>query len=187
MANKWKYASLPASERISRIRGGDKDVFDSEIARSLDVIKSRGELGLDTAEQRAWIDEINYNYNLAGAEKMGTSPSLVNQTGYAAKLLGEDSPRRFGKGAYKPGTLINKASEQRAAAQELQKELAGKLSEVRKERAATEEWLVNNGIDTDSVDGKKFLAQADKEIADQSERLKKEYLSALKARLASIR
>ena len=52
MASKWKYASLPASERLNKIRGGDKEVYESEIARSADIINSRKELGLDTSEQR---------------------------------------------------------------------------------------------------------------------------------------
>ena len=63
MANKWRYADLTADARIEKIRGGDKDVYDSEIERSLDVIQSRNELGLDISEQKDWIDKVSYNYN----------------------------------------------------------------------------------------------------------------------------
>ena len=183
MANKWNYASLPATERIERIRGGDKDVYDSEIARSLDVIQSRSELGLDIGEQKDWIDTVSYNYNLSGAEKMGIPASAVSRSGYADLLLGTGTGNT---GKARTTTLVNKDGERRQAVLELLAELYGKIEQVQNERKLTEEWLLNNGIDADSKDGKRMMEQTEQSIADQVERYQKEYLSALKSRLASI-
>ena len=87
MASKWKYAALPAKERLSKIRAGNKEVYESEIARSAEIAKSRKELGLDTTEQRAWIDRVSTAYNKANAERLGIPQSAVNTTGYAERLL----------------------------------------------------------------------------------------------------
>ena len=65
MANKWKYSTLTADERLDRIRSGDEDVYNSEIERSNDVIKQRKEAGLDISAQNNWIDTLNYNYGLS--------------------------------------------------------------------------------------------------------------------------
>lgn len=92
MASKWNYASLPAEERLSKIRAGNKEVYESEIARSAEIAKSRKELGLDTSEQRAWIDRVSTAYNKGNAERLGIPESAVNTTGYADRVLGTAKP-----------------------------------------------------------------------------------------------
>ena len=104
MANKWKYSTLPASERLGMVRSGNKDVYDNEIARSLDVIKQKKELGLDISDQKDWIDQVSYNYNLHNANGLA-SASKVNKTGYADRLLGE----------YVAPKSVNKEKRQRTA------------------------------------------------------------------------
>ena len=88
MTNNWEYASVGQRDRLKMIRNGNKDVFDNEILRAKDVIKSRLDLGLDIDEQKNWIDTLGYNYNLYNAKNMGIDPENVNKTGYADEILG---------------------------------------------------------------------------------------------------
>lgn len=185
MASKWKYASLPAEERLSKIREGDKDVYESEIARSVDAANSRKELGLDTTEQRDWIDRVSYNYNLSNAGKIGISSALVNKTGYADVLLGSTD-----NGAKKEKRTFARTSsfaEKEGVVTELVADLNKKIADAEKQRENVVEWLLNNGIDASSEQGERFLEQADKEIAAKVESYKNSYRSELKRRLANMR
>ena len=89
MKNKWKYATVSADERLGMVRNGNKDVYDSEIERSVDVIKRNESEGLDISGQKDWIDRLSYNYNLYNAERMGIPEDKVNKTGYADRILGK--------------------------------------------------------------------------------------------------
>ena len=163
MSTKWKYASLPASERLGMIRSGNKDVYESELARAKDIIKVRNEAGLDTGEQKAWIDDVSYNYNLYNASKMGISPSRVNKTGYADRIFG--------------GTN----SEKKYTAEAYLDEFYEKVAEAAGKRKNVKEWLLNNGIDESSDTGKKYLEEFDKELDALTEKYRKEFISKVKA------
>ncbi len=184
MANKWKYSSLAANERLDRIRGGDKDVYENEIARSLDVVKSRRELGLDVSEQKDWIDRVSYQYNLSGAEKLGLPLSSVNETGYADRLLSEG--KSAGKSAASAGssgviTVVPSGTEKWTQARALLDEFYGRVQALEKERANLDEWLVNNGIDRDSGEGQKYRKQFEKESKTKLESYKSDYMKKIEA------
>ncbi|MGI6197271.1 MAG: hypothetical protein ACOYIO_09390 [Eubacteriales bacterium] len=185
MASKWKYAALPAKERLSKIRAGNKEVYESEIARSAEIARSRKELGLDTTEQRAWIDRVSTAYNKANAERLGIPQSAVNTTGYADRLL--DTGKTASGSQKRFVTRRNKRTEQLAAVQALDEELARKIASAEKARESVVEWLLNNGIDASGTQGKRFLEQADKEIAAKVESYKNRYRAELKRKLANIR
>lgn len=85
--SKWKYATLPASERLELVRSGNSDVYNSEMARTQEVIKARESAGLDTKSQVKWANELGYSYNLANAESMGISADNVDKTGYGERML----------------------------------------------------------------------------------------------------
>ena len=93
MANVWKYSTLPSDSRIGMVREGNRDVYENEIARSMDVIETRKKMGLDITDQKNWIDTVCYNYNLYNAKKMGIDAVNVNKTGYADTLLGESGAK----------------------------------------------------------------------------------------------
>ena len=97
MATKWKYATVPAEQRLEMLRKGDTSLYDEEIARTADVIKARSDAGLDVTEQMNWADKVSYNYNLAKAADMGIDAAKVAETGYAARLFpevaGEPAPK----------------------------------------------------------------------------------------------
>lgn len=182
MAAKWKYASLPAEERVERIRKGDKSVYDAEMARSSEVIKARSELGLDTTEQKAWIDRISYNYNLSNAEKMGIDASRVNKTGYADVLLGGKIPsarKSTSRGVVERGKSVS--------TEDLAIELAQKEAEAGKSRSVLAEWLLNNGIDESSEEGRRFIEETEREIAEKVANYRKSYQAAAAKRLQSLR
>lgn len=185
MASKWNYASLPAEERLSKIRAGNKEVYESEIARSAEIAKSRKELGLDTSEQRAWIDRVSTAYNKGNAERLGIPESAVNTTGYADRVLGTGKAASGTQKKYV--TRRNKRTDQLAVVQELGEELNRKIASAEKVRESVVEWLLNNGIDASSGQGKRFLEQADKAIAAKVESYKNSYRAELKKRLANIR
>lgn len=178
MANKWKYSTLPASERIAMVKNGDKDVYDNEVARSVDVINSRNELGLDITEQKNWIDTLSYNYNLGNASKMGIDASKVNKTGYADYILESEKPES-GKRKYisMGGNYADFVSEVEA----LRREYEAQNAETEGKLAHTEEWLLNNGISKDSADGKKYLKAAEDEINEEKARNLSGYKSKVKA------
>ena len=184
MANKWRYADLTADARIEKIRGGDKDVYDSEIERSLDVIQSRNELGLDISEQKDWIDKVSYNYNLSNAEKRGISPDNVHRRGYADMRLGSSNDSEKSRNA--PVTLTSKQADLKLAAKNYLEEFYQKTSDAMKQLSLTEEWLINNGIDKDSEEGRKFMQQAENEVAEKVEKYHDEYISAVQKKAASL-
>lgn len=177
MSTKWKYASLPASERLGMIRSGNKDVYESELARAKDIIKVRNEAGLDTGEQKAWIDDVSYNYNLYNASKMGISPSRVNKTGYADRIFGGTNSEKKKK-VY--STVTNK-SEKKYTAEAYLDEFYEKVAEAAGKRKNVKEWLLNNGIDESSDTGKKYLEEFDKELDALTEKYRKEFISKVKA------
>ena len=176
MANKWKYSTLPASERLGMVRNGNKDVYDNEIARSLDVIKQKKELGLDISDQKDWIDKVGYNYNLHLASGMA-SPSDVKKTGYADKILGE----YVAPGKDKKQRIVNAGNSNVKAARQYLKEYYDKVQKAAKGRDTVKEWLINNGIDENSVDGKKYLDDFDESLKALTEKYMKEYISKVKA------
>ena len=177
MSTKWKYASLPASERLGMIRNGNKDVYDSEIARAKDVVKARIDAGLDVTEQKKWIDDVSYNYNLYGADRMGISPSLVNQTGYADQIIGSTKSKKKSK-TY---STVTAKSERQYKAQSYLEEFYEKVAEAAEKKKNVKEWLLNNGIAEDSDTGKKYLAEFDKELGELAEKYRKEFVSKVKA------
>ena len=154
MASKWKYASLTADERLARVRGGDKDVYDAEIDRSLDVIGSRKELGLDVSEQKAWIDALSRQYNLYNAERMGIAGSMVNGSGYADVLLGGGVPSRKKKQTVV--TTVRANDGRYARLLQYQKELMDRIERAEAAESRLEEWMRNNGIASDSGEAQKF-------------------------------
>ena len=72
------------------IRSGNKDVYDNEVARSLEKIKINEENGLSTDDQKAWLDTLSYNYNLGTASQFAPG-SKVNKTGYTDVYFGLDN------------------------------------------------------------------------------------------------
>lgn len=177
MSTKWKYATLSANERLGMVRNGNKDVYDNEIARAKDVIKARNEAGLDISEQKKWIDDVSYNYNLYNASKMGISPSDVNKTGYADRLPGISAPTKKKK-VY--GTVTDESNRLYKAKKYLE-QFYGKVAEAANKRENVKEWLLNNGIDENSETGKKYLAEFYKELDALTEKYRKEFVSKVKA------
>ena len=72
MATKWKYATIPAAQRISMLKSGNDELYNEEIARTKDAISNRLAAGLDVSEQMKWADTVSYNHNLSKAKSMGT-------------------------------------------------------------------------------------------------------------------
>lgn len=179
MANKWKYSTLSADERIGRIKNGDKDVYESEVARSLDVISSRQKAGLDVSEQKAWIDKVSYNYNLSNAKNMGVDAGSVSKTGYADALLtGSAAKSGSSSGIKTLATRFTVFSEQ---ARKLYDDFLEKAERAESGRAYAEEWLVNNGIAPDSGEGKKYMENFEAELSAAIQKLNSDYQSKLKA------
>ncbi|MBR4979746.1 MAG: hypothetical protein IKX77_04270 [Clostridia bacterium] len=163
--NVWQYAYLPAAERLEKIRNGDADVYEKELARSMNAIAQREELGIDTQEQKEWINKLNYNYNRYNEERLGLASAEKKKN--------------------KPKTTAVFA-DAKAKAETLLDEYYKKAFEEREKLKNAEEYLVNNGISKNSADGKRYLAAKEKEIETKIKKLKNEYLSAMK-KLASER
>ena len=176
MSTKWTYSTLPASERLDMVRNGNKDVYDSEISRSLDVIETRKSLGLDISDQKDWIDSLGYNYNLYNASRMGIPSKKVNKSGYADRLLGKETTS-----ASKTKSVSSGSKEADYYAKKYLDEFYNKVSEAQAKRANVKEWLVNNGIDENSDIGKMYLAEFDDELEKLTEKYRNEYFSKVKA------
>lgn len=89
MATKWKYATIPAKQRLEMLKSGNDDLYNEEIARTKDAISNRLAAGLDVSEQMKWADTVSYNHNLSKAAKMGVSEENVAKDGYADRLFGD--------------------------------------------------------------------------------------------------
>ncbi|MBE6622891.1 MAG: hypothetical protein E7621_01675 [Ruminococcaceae bacterium] len=88
MSTKYKYATVPADERLKMLAGGNEELYKEEIARTQDAISARLANGLDVSEQMKWADTVSYNYNLGKAAAMGIDSSNVSKDGYAQRLFG---------------------------------------------------------------------------------------------------
>ena len=159
------------------IKKGDKDVYDSEIAKTLDVIKSREAAGLDIDEQKKWIDTVSYNYNLANADAMRVKADNVNKTGYADNILYGKLPGK----KKKVTTVVSKDSEMLYEANQAYGEYLTKLKDAENGITAVKEWLINNGIKEDSDDGQMFIRAFERELAEKNESLLSEYSSKLRS------
>lgn len=89
MATKWKYATIPASQRLSMLKDGNDELYKEEIARTKDAISNRLAAGLDVSEQMKWADTVSYNHNLSKAKAAGVDESSVAKDGYADRLFGD--------------------------------------------------------------------------------------------------
>lgn len=110
---RWKYGTIPATERLSMLRKGNKDLYDEELSRTRDAIENRLAAGLDVSEQMKWGDTISYQYNLSQAEKAGENPENVAKTGYSKKLFSDlavsdgektstvEEPTKISSGSYR--------------------------------------------------------------------------------------
>lgn len=127
MSTKWKYATVPATQRLDMLKSGNEALYNEELQRTEDVIVSRLEAGLDVSEQMAWADTVSYNYNLGQAQKNGLSGDTVAKTGYADKLFGNikvtgptgksstvSSPTKIS--SYNEDTLADKLTRQKMSA-----------------------------------------------------------------------
>ena len=68
MSTKWKYATMPAEQRLEELRGGNTELYNEELARTQDVIDSRLAVGLDVSEQKNWAEKVTQNYNLSKSQ-----------------------------------------------------------------------------------------------------------------------
>lgn len=182
MANKWKYADLPASERLDMIKNGNKDVYDNEVERTLEKIKINEENGISTDDQIGWLDTLSYNYNLGAASQIAPG-SKVNKTGYANVYFGiGDSGNRKTKQSKKTiVSYVNDTSDFDREAKEILSQYTEILKRLESEMATGKEWLINNGIDKDSETGKKYLALFEEQLESKKEKYYKEYVSKVKA------
>ena len=89
MATKWKYATIPAAQRLKMLKEGNDELYAEEIARTKDAISNRLAAGLDVSEQMKWADTVSYNHNLKKAKDMGLSEESVAKDGYANKLFAD--------------------------------------------------------------------------------------------------
>ena len=177
MKNKWKYATVSADERLGMVRNGNKDVYNSEMERSLDAVKRNSAEGLDISAQKNWIDSLSYNYNLYNAERMGIPANKVNKTGYADRILGTSGGS--GKSKSKYLTSVSSKADGNYYAKKYLTEFYGKVKEAEAKRENVREWLVNNGIDEKSDTGKKYMDEFDKELEAVTEKYRNEYFSKL--------
>ncbi|MBR5307195.1 MAG: hypothetical protein IKU43_00360 [Clostridia bacterium] len=146
MASKWKYADMDYRQRLGLIEKGNKDVFDEEIARTKEIVKARRELGLDTAAQEKWIDEVGYNY----AKFTAGEGDKISESGYA-KLYLEDKPKdtepspvkSYREKGFDGTAYISGAKSKIKKAGELAKSSAMEKSEEAKRKAKEELYAEN--------------------------------------------
>lgn len=182
MASIWKYADLPASERLDMIRNGNKDVYDNEVARSLDKIKEREKEGVSTDDQKAWLDTLSYNYNLGAASQIAPG-SKVNKTGYTDVYfgLGNSGSKKSKKSDdYKVKMTSSGQVQFDYEAGKILEEYMEIFKKLESERNNGEEWLLNNGIDKNSETGKKYLIMFDEQLQSKKDKYYNEYISKVR-------
>ena len=78
MSNNWKYSSLGQRERLSLIRGGDADVYNTEKMRNSSLIKERSALGLSTKEIDEWEATIDNAFSLSQKQDKSGTPKFMS-------------------------------------------------------------------------------------------------------------
>ena len=180
MANKWKYADLPAAERLDMIKNGNKDVYDNEVARSLDKINQYEKAGLNTDAQKEWLNTLSYNYNLSSASQMGIAPENVKKTGYTGLYFGLGDSNKKKKDEPVRVKTSNKANFDYEV-EKLTEEYKKLIEDINSEVKIAEEWLLNNGIDKESEDGKKHIKMFEATLDSRKNKHYNNYVSKLNA------
>lgn len=178
MASIWKYADLPAEERLDMIRNGNKDVYDNEIARSLDKIDQYKKAGLSTDAQMEWIDTVSYNYNQYNASQMGIPSGRVNKTGYTDVYFGLDDSAENKEEEFVSVKISKKADfdrEVEKATQQYMDLIENLSSDVK----IAEEWLINNGIDKKSEYGEKYIKAFEDTLSVRKKKYYNEYVAKI--------
>lgn len=130
MANNWKYATLGQRERLSRIREGDFDVYNTEKERNKLLKEQQSKLGINTRVVDDWDATID---------------NAFNKSQQAAKKKALPS---YGGGKY---AQIN--SELNSTIRKLRNERNESIEAAKSDAESAlnylTEWLANNGYSND--------------------------------------
>ncbi len=159
--NLWKYASLPETERLNMIKSGNKDVYDTEIARLDSLSNARKSAGLtNNADIDMWKE------NLVAAQKKAVSNSYkvtrtdstpVFYSGDAADIM--DSFNQY---------MTNLKKEYQSNRKAALKLASGAKAEL-------EEWLASNGLSNDGKTAVTKNAEIDDQLYTTIEKLTRAY------------
>ena len=178
MSSTWEYADLPAAERLDMIRNGNKDVYDSEVARSLDKIKQYENAGISTDAQKEWLDTLGYNYNLYIASQQGESLNNVAKNGYAETYFGVGSSDQSGQSEVAHVQISNKATFEHEV-EKLTEEYTKLINDVDSQIKIAEEWLINNGIEKESIHGQKYIKLFEETFSARKKKYYNDYVTKI--------
>ena len=172
--NLWKYASLSEKERLGRIRNGDKDVYNTEIARLDYLSDARKSLGFETKDIEDWRTLVN-QANSASSEKQ---PYKVNSSKSLPKFYAGDTDKTVGDFYSYMSSLNKKLTSDRKAA----------LDEAAQARAELDEWLSSNGLSADGGTSARKKAEIENKLSDELDALYAKYSeNAGAARTAALK
>ncbi len=175
MATKWRYATVPASQRLDMLKSGNKELYDEEIARTQEAIANRLAAGLDVSAQMDWADSVAYNYNLSNAKNMGISEDDVARTGYAQKLFGDikvTGPDGKESTVGSPANLSTKNYKEDPSVLNSQN-IAGTISKSYMAAINRQASLLNNSY-------QQYLKQLDAQYKKYEDEARKQYNNALR-------
>lgn len=164
MNNNWKYASLGERERLSMIKNGNSDVYNTEKERNKQLKQLRSDLGLSTDDIDNW-DNIIDSANASANDKY-----KVKNTGL---------PK------FKSARLSEINARMRDTLKGLKKQRDESIETAKTEAEQTlgyiSEWLASNGY---SKDGS-FSVKSEKAIKDALESMLRDIESNYKNQVKS--
>lgn len=158
MKNNWRYASLGQRERLSLIKNGNSDVYNTEKARNAELRRLRSDLGLSTEDVDDWdniIDGANAAANDRRSVKNSRLPRFMNDK--SSKATNEFNKTLKGlKSDY-----IHDTSEA--------------LDKADDELSYLSEWLANNGYSDKGSKSEKDKKEINDELEYILDVLKREF------------
>lgn len=172
--NMWKYASLSEKERLGRIRNGDNDVYNTEIARLDYLSGARKSLGFETKDIEDWRTLVNQAKS-ASSEKQ---PYKVSPSKGLPKFYSGNTDKTIGDFYSYMSSLNKKLSDDRNAA----------LTEAAQAKTKLDEWLSTNGLSADGGTAARKSTEIENNLSDELEKLYKTYSeNAKSARTSALK
>lgn len=169
--NLWKYATLSEKERLGKIRNGDKDVYNTEIARLDYLSDARKSLGFETKDIEDWRTLIN-QANSASSQKQ---PYKVSSSKALPRYYAGDTDKTVSDFYSYMSSLNKKLTNDRKTA----------LTEAAQAKQELDEWLSSNGLSAYGGTAARKNAEIQNKLSDELDALYGKYSENARSAKAS--
>lgn len=174
MKTNWQYSTLSSLEKLDRIRNGDTNLFNTEMANSANYASALNKAGADAS--KAYENMMS----LVSAANSSAKKAWSRSTAHNSHLP------KFASGVN--GEQLNKAYRNLNNARKKRAESLDELEEEREILASyVAEWLINNGYSLEGNFGSKKLGEIQEDYETALKEINAEYDAVSKPALRYIR